>query len=129
MLPFRQERQGPPRPGDALRDREGLRAEVLKIRETNPGRIWMGGHSFGGRQASMLAAESPGLVEGLLLLSYPLHPPKKPEQLRTGIFQSSDADFFCAWIARSVWIARRIKDGDRADSGEDGVDGGGRRGT
>lgn len=85
-LPFRKERQGPPRPGDALRDREGLRAEVLKIRETNPGRIWMGGHSYGGRQASMLAAESPGLVEGLLLLSYPLHPPKKPEQLRTAHF-------------------------------------------
>jgi hypothetical protein len=86
-LPFRQERpHGPPRPGDALRDREGLRAEVLKIRETKPCRIWMGGHSYGGRQASMLAAESPGLVDGLLLLSYPLHPPKKPEQLRTAHF-------------------------------------------
>jgi predicted alpha/beta-hydrolase family hydrolase len=34
----------------------------------------------------MLAAESPGLVEVLLLLSYPLHPPKKPEQLRTAHF-------------------------------------------
>ena len=34
----------------------------------------------------MLAAESPGLVEALLLLSYPLHPPKKPLQLRTAHF-------------------------------------------
>jgi len=34
----------------------------------------------------MLAAEELGLVEGLLLLSYPLHPPRKPEQLRTGHF-------------------------------------------
>lgn len=86
-LPFRQERpHGPPRPGEAARDREGLRAEVLKIRETKPGRIWLGGHSYGGRQASMLAAENPGLVDGLLLLSYPLHPPKKPEQLRTAHF-------------------------------------------
>ena len=31
----------------------------------------------------MLCAEEPDLVEGLLLLSYPLHPPRKPEQLRT----------------------------------------------
>ena len=31
----------------------------------------------------MLCAEEPDLVAGLLLLSYPLHPPRKPEQLRT----------------------------------------------
>jgi predicted alpha/beta-hydrolase family hydrolase len=31
----------------------------------------------------MLCAEEPNLVSGLLLLSYPLHPPRKPEQLRT----------------------------------------------
>ena len=31
----------------------------------------------------MLVAEKPDLVNGLLLLSYPLHPPRKPEQLRT----------------------------------------------
>jgi predicted alpha/beta-hydrolase family hydrolase len=31
----------------------------------------------------MLCAEEPDLVEGLLLLSYPLHPPRKPDQLRT----------------------------------------------
>jgi predicted alpha/beta-hydrolase family hydrolase len=46
----------------------------------------MGGHSYGGRQASILAAEELGLVDGLLLLSYPLHPPRKPEQLRTAHF-------------------------------------------
>jgi len=31
----------------------------------------------------MLCAEEPGLVAGLLLLSYPLHPPRRPEQQRT----------------------------------------------
>jgi len=31
----------------------------------------------------MLCAEAPDLVAGLLLLSYPLHPPRKPEQQRT----------------------------------------------
>jgi predicted alpha/beta-hydrolase family hydrolase len=34
----------------------------------------------------MLAAEEPGIAGALLLLSYPLHPPKKPEQLRTAHF-------------------------------------------
>jgi hypothetical protein len=31
----------------------------------------------------MLAATEPQLADGLLLLSYPLHPPRKPSQLRT----------------------------------------------
>jgi predicted alpha/beta-hydrolase family hydrolase len=86
-LPFRRERpHGPPRPGDAARDREGLRGELLRIRETKPERLWLGGHSYGGRQASILAAEEPGLIDALLLLSYPLHPPRKPDQLRTAHF-------------------------------------------
>ncbi len=46
----------------------------------------LGGHSYGGRQATMLAAEEPEVADALLLLSYPLHPPEKPEQLRTAHF-------------------------------------------
>ena len=34
----------------------------------------------------MLAAADPALTPGLLLLSYPLHPPKQPAQLRTAHF-------------------------------------------
>jgi len=34
----------------------------------------------------MLAADQPGLVNALLLLSYPLHPPQKPGELRTAHF-------------------------------------------
>jgi uncharacterized protein len=86
-LAFRQERpHGPPRPGDAARDREGLREQILKLREKHPDQVWLGGHSYGGRQASMLAAETPGIADRLLLLSYPLHPPRKPDQLRTAHF-------------------------------------------
>jgi len=83
-LPFRQTRPfGPPGPGDATRDRAGLKHAVTAMKEIAPGRIFLGGHSYGGRQASMLCAEEPDLVAGLLLLSYPLHPPRKPEQQRT----------------------------------------------
>jgi predicted alpha/beta-hydrolase family hydrolase len=63
-----------------------LLEQILKLREKHPGPIWLGGVSYGGRQASMLAAETPGLVDRLLLLSYPLHAPGKPTQLRTAHF-------------------------------------------
>jgi uncharacterized protein len=83
-LPYRQSRPyGPPRPGDATRDREGLKHAVAALRKLVPGRMFLGGHSYGGRQSTMLCADEPGLVEGLLLFSYPLHPPRKPDQLRT----------------------------------------------
>lgn len=85
-LPFRQSRpHGPPFPAMAARDREGLRRAVEIIRPTT-GRIFLGGHSYGGRQATILASEEPQLVAGLLLLSYPLHPPRKPAELRTAHF-------------------------------------------
>jgi predicted alpha/beta-hydrolase family hydrolase len=83
-LPFRQIRSfGPPSPGDAARDRAGLKNAIAALRELVRGRILLGGHSYGGRQSSMLCAEDPDLVAGLLLLSYPLHPPRRPEQQRT----------------------------------------------
>jgi len=47
------------------------------------GKIYLGGHSYGGRQSSMLCAEDPDVAAALLLLSYPLHPPRRPEQQRT----------------------------------------------
>jgi uncharacterized protein len=106
-LPYRQLRPfGPPGPGDAARDRAGLKNAIAAMKQGaaikqgapllasvarsgdfpepgHKGRIFLGGHSYGGRQSSMLCAEEPDLVAGLLLLSYPLHPPRKPEQQRT----------------------------------------------
>jgi len=82
-LSFRQARSfGPPRRGDAERDREGLRNAVSTMRKLGCTRVFLGGHSYGGRQATMLCAEESDLAAGLLLLSYPLHPPRKPTQLR-----------------------------------------------
>jgi predicted alpha/beta-hydrolase family hydrolase len=86
-LPFRQARRfGPPSPAHAQRDRAGLHNAVTILRKRFGGRMVLGGHSYGGRQASMLCAEEPDLVAGMLLLSYPLHPPRKPTQLRTQHF-------------------------------------------
>ena len=85
-LPFRQERPHGPPMRTAERDQAGLRSAVEALRRRRESRIILGGHSYGGRMASMLAAREPGLAEALLLLSYPLHPPRKPEQMRTQHF-------------------------------------------
>jgi uncharacterized protein len=86
-LPFRQRRpSGPPSPSGAPADREGLRLAVEAVRGLAARRIVMGGQSYGGRQAAMLAADQPDLAEALLLTSYPLHPPGKPDRLRTEHF-------------------------------------------
>ena len=86
-LPFRQRRAfGPPSPATAVADRAGLRDAVAQLRELIAGPVFLGGHSYGGRQATMLAAEERETAAGLLLFSYPLHPPEKPEQRRTAHF-------------------------------------------
>lgn len=86
-LPFRQQRpKGPPFPAAAARDREGVAQAVDAVRQLGSGRIFAGGHSYGGRQSAMAASERRGLADALLLLSYPLHPPAKPDQLRTNFF-------------------------------------------
>jgi predicted alpha/beta-hydrolase family hydrolase len=86
-LPFRLARRfGPPFRGSAEQDRNGLRRAVAVMRNKATGQLFLGGHSYGGRQASILVSEEPRLVDGLLLLSYPLHPPKKPTELRTDHF-------------------------------------------
>ena len=86
-LPFRRKRpHGPPLPASAEDDREGIRDAVRSMRAVFPGRIFLGGHSYGGRQASIAAGDDTQLAEGLLLLSYPLHPPRKPADLRTAHF-------------------------------------------
>jgi uncharacterized protein len=86
-LPYRQVRpHGPPFPAQAARDREGIVRAVEAMRAISTGRVLLGGSSYGGRQSTMVAAEHPGLADALLLLSYPLHPPGKPDQLRVDHF-------------------------------------------
>ena len=96
-LPFRVARaSGPPFPTAAARDREGVVRAVEALRQRVPGRVFAGGHSYGGRQTAMVAAERPGLADGLLLLAYPLHPPRKPDQPRTA--------FFAEWRTPALFV-------------------------
>ena len=67
---------------EVVRDAAAALADRLGV---PTGRIAIGGRSFGGRMCSMAAAE--GLeVAALVLVSYPLHPPGRPERLRTEHF-------------------------------------------
>lgn len=85
-LPFRQQRPtGPPRSAGA-EDRKGLVEAVHELRRLVRDDVYLAGHSYGGRQASIVATEEPGICDGLLLLSYPLHPPKEPWKIRTEHF-------------------------------------------
>jgi uncharacterized protein len=86
-LPFRQRRPtGPPSPSGAAVDRDGLRLAIAALRAVVSGPVSLGGQSYGGRQATLLAAEEPEIAAALLLFSYPLHPPGKPDRLRTEHF-------------------------------------------
>jgi uncharacterized protein len=106
-LPFRQMRpHGPPVRGSAERDQLGLKRAIDALRKVTSGRIFAGGHSYGGRQASLLLASEAGLVNGLLLLSYPLHPPKTPQHLRTEHFPRIQAPALFVHGARDGFATR-----------------------
>jgi len=99
-LPYREARRhGPPFPAQATRDREGIRRAAAEMRARGVSVI-AGGHSYGGRQTTMAASEDPAMAEALLLLSYPLHPPRKPDQKRTAHFASLRTPAFFAHGSR-----------------------------
>ncbi len=85
-LPYRRRRPKGPPSGSAAGDRDGIVEALTLARTLADGPVIAGGHSYGGRQTSMVVAENPELVELLTLFSYPLHPPGKPDRLRTEHF-------------------------------------------
>jgi predicted alpha/beta-hydrolase family hydrolase len=82
-LPYRRGRPKGPPSGSAAADRVGVIAAAAVARELAAGPLIAGGHSYGGRQTSMAVADEGLAPEVLTLFSYPLHPPGKPENLRT----------------------------------------------
>jgi len=87
-FPYR--REGRRAPDRAPKLMASLRDEVAGLCDrwgTSSGHLVLGGRSMGGRIASMVAAGADGMdplpVAGLILMSYPLHPPGKPDRCRT----------------------------------------------
>jgi uncharacterized protein len=62
-------------------------AQAVRARsETAARKLFIGGKSMGGRIATQVAAAGPGAIgdlSGLVLLGYPLHPPGRPDKLRS----------------------------------------------
>ncbi|OBY30166.1 alpha/beta family hydrolase [Mycolicibacter kumamotonensis] len=82
-LPFRRRRPKGPPSGSGAGDREGITEAIEYARGLSSGPLIAGGHSYGGRQTSMVVAAGGTPVDLLALFSYPLHPPGKPERVRT----------------------------------------------
>ncbi|MCW2652189.1 MAG: hypothetical protein JWR32_3165 [Mycobacterium sp.] len=82
-LPYRRRRPKGPPSGSATPDREGIAEAVAVTRRLAGGPMIVGGHSYGGRQTSMAVADEGLPADVLTLFSYPLHPPGKPERVRT----------------------------------------------
>jgi predicted alpha/beta-hydrolase family hydrolase len=89
-FPYRREgRRAPDRPAKLIACIVEEAATLVADARVKPGRLVLGGRSMGGRMCSMAVAE--GLPSaGLVLLSYPLHPPGKPDALRVDHFPSLD---------------------------------------
>jgi len=56
---------------------------VVKHKKLKGNRVVIGGKSMGGRIASQVAASQPDDIDGLVFLGYPLHPPGRPDKLRS----------------------------------------------
>ncbi|WP_243224792.1 alpha/beta family hydrolase [Microbacterium sp. CIAB417] len=73
--------QGRRMPGPAAHAVAAWNAVLAAVRARTEGPVWASGRSYGGRMASMAAAEGME-VDGLVYLGYPLHPPGRPEKPR-----------------------------------------------
>jgi uncharacterized protein len=85
-LPYRRRRATGPPSGSAATDRAGIVEAIALCRGLAGGPLITGGHSYGGRQTSMVIAGAqllPIKTDLLALFSYPVHPPGKPERPRT----------------------------------------------
>jgi predicted alpha/beta-hydrolase family hydrolase len=90
-LPYRRRRPKGPPSGSAASDQAGI-VEAIEFAHTlTKGPVIGGGHSYGGRMASMVVADAAAKVDALTLFSYPLHPPGKPERTRTDHLPRIDA--------------------------------------
>ena len=76
-------------------------------RELGAERTIIGGRSMGGRAASMMAAEGFS-CDRLLLLAYPLHPPGKPEKLRSAHLPKIKVPVLCINGTRDAFCTREL---------------------
>ncbi|MBV8961069.1 MAG: dienelactone hydrolase [Actinobacteria bacterium] len=82
-------RKAPDKPAVLLQTIVDEAAQLASDAGVKADRVFLGGRSMGGRICSLAVAD--GLpAAGLVLVSYPLHPPGRPEKLRTEHFGAID---------------------------------------
>jgi predicted alpha/beta-hydrolase family hydrolase len=69
-------------------------------------RLVIGGKSMGGRIASQVAASQPDDIDGLVFLGYPLHPPGRPDKLRSEHLPKIKAPMLFAQGSRDAFGAK-----------------------
>jgi predicted alpha/beta-hydrolase family hydrolase len=83
FLYMEQRKRVPDRMPQLVECYRGVIAQARESLESARGRLFIGGKSMGGRAATHVAAEDPGLaLSGIILLGYPLHPPGRLDKLR-----------------------------------------------
>ena len=90
---YRERKSGRPDPMPQLTACVAAVVEITRA-ELRPRHLIIGGRSMGGRAASVLASQGYN-CDGLLLLAYPLHPPGRPEQLRSAHLPEIVAPVLC----------------------------------
>jgi uncharacterized protein len=103
---YTEKKKGPP---DRMpRLMETFAAVVEKTRqELQPRHLFIGGHSMGGRAASMMAADG-FACDGLILLAYPLHPAGQPEKLRDAHLPQIQVPVLCTNGTRDELCTREL---------------------
>jgi len=80
-FPYMRERRKVPDRAPVLE--AAFREVIAAARESAGLPLFIGGKSMGGRMATHLGAQQLEALKGIVVFGYPLHPPGRPEQLRT----------------------------------------------
>lgn len=111
-FPYKDRGKGPPDPMPVLMESIASVAAAARA-ALSPGALFLAGHSMGGRAASMAVAE--GLAaEGLILFSYPWHPPGKADQPRTAHLGRIRTPVLCFTGTRDPFCDREVLSGSFA---------------
>ena len=105
-FPYMEQGRSTPDPAPKLEEcfRAAIRS-VQQMPELAFGRLFIGGKSLGGRIASHLATSAQAIdgLAGLICLGYPLHPPNRPEKLRTEHLERIRVPMFIAQGTRDAF--------------------------
>jgi hypothetical protein len=102
-FPYSEQRRRIPDPNGRLESCWRAVIEATRDRITSDDKLAIGGKSMGGRIASQVAADDVGDLAGLVFLGYPLHPPGRPDRLRSAHLQDVKAPMLFVQGSRDVF--------------------------